>query len=129
MVERSTQGHVEVICGPMFSGKTEELIKRLRRAQIARQRVVVFKPKIDDRYDETAVVSHSSLRIESVPVEHSADIERWLAKHGTTPASSASTRPSSSTPASSTSSSASPIAASASSSPASIRTTWAAPSG
>jgi thymidine kinase len=78
MVERSTQGHVEVICGPMFSGKTEELIKRLRRAQIARQRVVVFKPKIDDRYDETAVVSHSSMRIESVPVEKSADIEGWL---------------------------------------------------
>lgn len=86
MVERSTQGHVEVICGPMFSGKTEELIKRLRRAQIARQRVVVFKPKIDDRYDETAVVSHSSLRIESVPVEKSAEIERWLKTHGQQPA-------------------------------------------
>jgi thymidine kinase len=78
MVDRSALGQVEVICGPMFSGKTEELIKRLRRAQIARQRVVVFKPKIDDRYDENAVVSHSSMRIESIPVEGSADIDRWL---------------------------------------------------
>jgi len=78
MVDRNTQGQVEVICGPMFSGKTEELIKRLRRAQIARQRVVVFKPKIDDRYDATDVVSHSSLRIESVPVDQAQDITRWI---------------------------------------------------
>jgi thymidine kinase len=86
MVERTSHGHVEVICGPMFSGKTEELIKRLRRAQIARQRVVVFKPKIDARYDESAVVSHSSMRIESVPIESSAEIEVWLRAHGATPA-------------------------------------------
>jgi thymidine kinase len=78
MVERLSQGQVEVICGPMFSGKTEELIKRLRRAQIARQRVVVFKPKIDDRFDANDVVSHSSLRIESVPVERAKDITRWI---------------------------------------------------
>lgn len=59
---------IEVICGPMFSGKTEELIRRLRRAQIARQRVIVFKPAIDQRYDAQDVVSHSAQRILSVPV-------------------------------------------------------------
>ncbi|OGQ23704.1 MAG: thymidine kinase [Deltaproteobacteria bacterium RBG_16_71_12] len=76
------RGHVEVICGPMFSGKTEELIRRLRRAQIARQAVVVVKPKIDDRYDATDVVSHSSLRIRSVPLEKSAQIEPALREQG-----------------------------------------------
>ncbi len=68
-------GHIEVICGPMFSGKTEELIRRLRRAQIARQRVVVFKPKIDDRYDVNDIVSHSSQRLESIPIERAGEIE------------------------------------------------------
>jgi thymidine kinase len=73
-----TRGQVEVICGPMFSGKTEELIKRLRRARIARQRVIVFKPKIDDRYDAADVVSHSSLRIDSWPIQTSSEIEPLL---------------------------------------------------
>ena len=68
-------GHIEVICGPMFSGKTEELIRRLRRAQIARQRVVVFKPTIDDRYDPEDIVSHSSQRLQSVPIESAGEIE------------------------------------------------------
>jgi thymidine kinase len=72
------RGHVEVICGPMFSGKSEELIRRLRRAQIARQGVMVFKPKIDNRYDASDVVSHSSLRIASLPIEKSAEIEPIL---------------------------------------------------
>ncbi len=76
------RGHVEVICGPMFSGKTEELIRRLRRAQIARQGVVVVKPKIDDRYDATDVVSHSSLRIRSLPLERAAQIEPALRERG-----------------------------------------------
>ena len=67
-------GAVEVVCGPMFSGKTEELIRRVRRAQIARQRVQIFKPSIDDRYHETNVVSHSSLSIEAVAVQGSLDI-------------------------------------------------------
>lgn len=62
----------------MFSGKTEELIRRLRRAQIARQSVLVVKPRIDNRYDATDVVSHSSLRIPSVPIERAADIEPAL---------------------------------------------------
>jgi thymidine kinase len=77
-----SRGHVEVICGPMFSGKTEELIRRLRRAQIARQSVLVVKPKIDDRYDATDVVSHSSLRIPSVPIEHSSQIEPAMREAG-----------------------------------------------
>lgn len=75
------QGHIEVICGPMFSGKTEELIRRLRRAQIARQRVVVFKPKIDDRYDEVQIVSHSSQRLESLPIETVAEIEPLVQRY------------------------------------------------
>ena len=62
------QGRLEVICGPMFSGKTEELIKRLRRAKIAFQNVVAFKPLIDDRYDLNDVVSHSEQRVNCVAV-------------------------------------------------------------
>lgn len=67
-------GSIELICGPMFSGKTEELIRRVKRAQIAKQRVQIFKPGIDVRYDETKVVSHSSQAIESEPCEKSIDI-------------------------------------------------------
>ncbi|MCP4499460.1 MAG: thymidine kinase [Deltaproteobacteria bacterium] len=73
-------GAIEVICGPMFSGKTEELIRRVRRAQIARQRVLVFKPCIDDRYDVNDVVSHSSQRIPSQPVENVAEMRDHLEK-------------------------------------------------
>jgi thymidine kinase len=62
----------------MFSGKTEELIRRLRRAQIARQRVVVFKPAIDTRYDPIEIVSHSSLRLRSLPIATAAEIEPAL---------------------------------------------------
>ena len=58
-------GCIEVIVGSMYSGKTEELIRRLRRAQIARQRVEIFKPVIDDRYAKDQIVSHSELRIPS----------------------------------------------------------------
>lgn len=71
-------GSIEVICGPMFSGKTEELIRRVRRAQIARQKVQIFKPRIDDRYHESNVVSHSSLEVEAIPVENSIDILKNL---------------------------------------------------
>ena len=63
-------GWIEVICGSMFSGKTEELIRRLRRAQIARQKTLIFKPALDTRYDEKAVVSHDRKRIAAVPIEH-----------------------------------------------------------
>jgi len=67
-------GSIEVICGSMFSGKTEELIRRLKRAQIAKLNVEIFKPKTDTRYDETAVVSHDLNSIQSTPVVHSSSI-------------------------------------------------------
>ena len=67
-------GWLEVICGPMFSGKSEEMIRRLRRAEIAGQRVVIFKPQIDDRYDATDVVSHAGARMRAVPVTSVAEI-------------------------------------------------------
>lgn len=65
---------MEVICGSMFSGKTEELIRRLRRAEMAGQSVEIFKPKIDTRYDEEDVVSHNQNKIRSTPVESSNEI-------------------------------------------------------
>lgn len=67
-------GSIEVICGSMFSGKTEELIRRLRRAQIARLTVEIFKPRTDTRFDETAVVSHNANSIQSTPVDSSSAI-------------------------------------------------------
>ncbi|MBC7539687.1 MAG: thymidine kinase [Bacteriovorax sp.] len=69
-----SSGSIEVVCGPMFSGKTEELIRRVKRAQIARQKVQIFKPAIDNRYHETEVVSHSALSIEATPVNTSVEI-------------------------------------------------------
>jgi thymidine kinase len=71
-------GWVEVICGPMFSGKTEELIRRLRRAEIARQHVQIFKPCVDERYSDDHIVSHSDLKIRSVSVRDVADFESRL---------------------------------------------------
>ncbi|GAB4010729.1 MAG: thymidine kinase [Bdellovibrio sp.] len=71
-------GSIEVVCGPMFSGKTEELIRRVRRAQIARQRVQIFKPAIDNRYHESDVVSHSSLSCEATPVISAVEILQKL---------------------------------------------------
>jgi thymidine kinase len=68
------KGSIEVICGSMFSGKTEELIRRLKRARIAQQKVLIFKPKIDVRYDEVNVVSHDSNFIPSTPVESASQI-------------------------------------------------------
>jgi len=67
-------GSIEVICGSMFSGKTEELIRRLKRAEIAKLKVEIFKPATDIRYDETAVVSHNYNSIPSTPVNSSAEI-------------------------------------------------------
>ncbi len=67
-------GWIEVICGSMFSGKTEELIRRLKRAQFAKQRVEIFKPAVDVRYDEEKVVSHDSNEIRSTPVPAAANI-------------------------------------------------------
>jgi thymidine kinase len=73
-------GHIEVICGPMFSGKTEELIRRLRRAVIARRKVQVFKPRVDTRYDADAVVSHTQQKMLSAVVEKASDIPPRLAQ-------------------------------------------------
>jgi thymidine kinase len=67
-------GWIEVIVGPMFSGKSEELIRRLRRAEIAKQRVQIFKPMIDERYSKTDIVSHSGLGIRSNNVSTAAEI-------------------------------------------------------
>lgn len=68
------QGRIEVICGSMFSGKTEELIRRLKRARIARQRVEIYKPAIDTRYSDNNVVSHDANSIPSTPVESARSI-------------------------------------------------------
>jgi thymidine kinase len=74
-------GWLEVICGPMFSGKSEEMIRRLRRAEIAGQRVVIFKPRIDDRYDADDVVSHAGARMRGVPVGSVAELAARAAGH------------------------------------------------
>ena len=71
---KQNKGWVEVICGSMFSGKTEELIRRLKRAQFAKQKVEIFKPEIDTRYDEEKVVSHDSNEVNSTPIPSSANI-------------------------------------------------------
>jgi thymidine kinase len=68
------RGWIEVICGSMFSGKTEELIRRLKRAQFAKQKVEIFKPAVDTRYDEVKVVSHQGTEIHSTPVPSSSNI-------------------------------------------------------
>ena len=73
------RGHIELICGSMFSGKTEELIRRLRRAVIARQQVQVFKPAIDDRYHVERVTSHNGLNFEAQPVASAGDVRDQLA--------------------------------------------------
>lgn len=67
-------GWIEVICGSMFSGKTEELIRRLKRAKIANQRVEIFKPQLDTRYDNARVVSHDANSILSTPIDHSSKL-------------------------------------------------------
>ncbi len=72
--ERRRQGRIEVICGSMFSGKTEELIRRLKRAKFAKQRVEIFKPSIDTRYSEEDVVSHDQNAIRSTPIDSSGNI-------------------------------------------------------
>ena len=69
-----TSGSIEVVCGCMFSGKTEELIRRLRRATIAKQNVEIFKPALDTRYDIENVVSHNNTTIRSTPVQFASDI-------------------------------------------------------
>ncbi len=72
--ETSRRGRIEVICGSMFSGKTEELIRRLKRAKFAKQKVEIFKPTVDVRYSEDEVVSHDQNCIQSTPVDSSSSI-------------------------------------------------------
>ncbi|MBR4048031.1 MAG: thymidine kinase [Bacteroides sp.] len=72
--ETNRRGRIEVICGSMFSGKTEELIRRLKRAKFAKQRVEIFKPAIDTRYSDVDVVSHEGHSISSTPIDSSASI-------------------------------------------------------
>ena len=74
MMHRYMSNCIEVICGPMFSGKSEELIRRLRRAQIARQRVQIFKPALDNRFGTDTIVSHSSLTMEAEVVRSSDEL-------------------------------------------------------
>jgi thymidine kinase len=83
MYSKPSGGWIEVVCGSMFSGKTEELIRRVRRAKIARQKVQVFKPAIDTRYADREVTSHNGLQVEAVPVENTAQV-RGLIEPDTT---------------------------------------------
>ena len=73
-IVKGNMGWIEVVVGPMFSGKSEELIRRLRRAEIAKQRVQIFKPVIDQRYAKNGIVSHSGLELDSELVKDGADI-------------------------------------------------------
>ena len=79
--ERHRQGRIEVVCGSMFSGKTEELIRRIKRATFARQRVVIFKPQIDTRYSEENVVSHDRNAVGSTPIATAGDIIAYMRSH------------------------------------------------
>ena len=72
--KNQTYGWIEVICGPMFSGKTEELIRRLKRAIIAKNKILVFKPEIDNRYSEDLIVSHNKNSIESTVNLHNLKV-------------------------------------------------------
>jgi thymidine kinase len=74
MLRNKKYGCIEIICGPMFSGKTEELIRRLVRAQYAKQNVAIFKPKTDNRYSDDYIVSHNKRKIKSIIVESSDSI-------------------------------------------------------
>lgn len=72
--KKDPKGQIELICGSMFSGKTEELIRRLNRAKIAKLKVEIFKPSLDKRYSETQIVSHNESSIRSTPVDFAEDI-------------------------------------------------------
>jgi len=74
----SHAGCIEVVCGSMFSGKTEELLRRVKRARLARQRVILFKPRIDNRYDDVKVVSHEGIKAEATAVSSSAELFSFI---------------------------------------------------
>ena len=71
-------GYIEVVIGPMYSGKSEELIRRIKRAKIAKQKIVVFKPQIDDRYSKNDVVSHSGDSVNAIPIKISKEIYDYI---------------------------------------------------
>jgi thymidine kinase len=75
---KNSKGWIEVVCGSMFSGKTEELIRRIKRARIAKLEVRIFKPKMETRYDKVKVVSHDDNYVDSFPVDSSEEILRWV---------------------------------------------------
>src|SRR5437868_10672165 len=77
-LSRQRVGCIEVVCGSMFSGKTEELLRRVKRARLARQRVLLFKPRIDNRYDDVKVVSHEGLKAEATPVANAAELLSYV---------------------------------------------------
>ncbi len=74
MVQVHKKGSIEVVCGPMFAGKTEELIRRIKRLEYAKKSFLVFKPKIDDRYSQTAIVSHNKNEKNAIEIENSTEI-------------------------------------------------------
>jgi len=78
-IKNGKNGWIEIICGSMFSGKTEELIRRLKRAQFANHSVAIFKPKLDDRYDAQDIVSHDGVRIKSIVVQAANEILKSIA--------------------------------------------------
>ena len=80
MLTPKNSGWIEIICGPMFSGKTEELIRRLVRAQYAKQKVAIFKPKTDNRYSDDYIVSHNKRKIKSIILESADDIYDYKEK-------------------------------------------------
>lgn len=81
LIKNSMIGNLEVICGPMFSGKSEELIRRIKRAQIANQRIQCFKPIIDDRYSVDHIVSHSHLKTEAIAVRTAKELLDLVKDH------------------------------------------------
>lgn len=80
MYYTNKKGWIEVITGPMFAGKTEELIRRVKRMEYAKKHFVVFKPSIDNRYSKTSVVSHNQKALEAISISHGSDIKRHLKK-------------------------------------------------
>ncbi len=71
-------GYIEVICGPMFAGKTEELIRRITRMEYAKRKYIVFKPRIDNRYSETEISSHNLRKIKAINIDNALDIYKYL---------------------------------------------------
>lgn len=78
MYGKPSGGWIEIICGSMFSGKTEELIRRLHRAQIAHQKIQVFKPKVDERYSKNTIASHNGQQVAALPVQDTAELQQLL---------------------------------------------------